>query len=217
MTTLGIQMSAKINLRSNFAIHHLRAAAQAAQSAHAVEKDNDTSKHGRWFDDMMMHVPVAIVMAAAALEANSNEIVQDILDRPALLSVAASHLESVKALKDDLSGNALDKYRKLANILNKTPVTGGAVWQNAGDLLRFRNSFIHFKPAWDHEDDIHKGNLVTALRRRLPISPIYNANNFMFPYSLLTYECANWAVQSVRKFADEFCALIGVEDRFTKV
>ena len=76
-----IMSGARLSLRSNFAINHLRVAIRDACSAHAVEESNDTTKFGAWFDDMMMHVPVAVVMSAAALEANSNEIIQDILDK----------------------------------------------------------------------------------------------------------------------------------------
>jgi hypothetical protein len=70
----------KLSLRSNYAMIHYRAAAQAARVTHAVEQANDTSKHGAWFDEVMMHVPVAVIMAAAALEANANEIIQDNLE-----------------------------------------------------------------------------------------------------------------------------------------
>jgi hypothetical protein len=72
--------TAKLSIRSNFATQHLRVAIRDARNAHAVEQANDTTQFGAWFDDMMMYVPVAVVMAAAALEANSNEIIQDVLD-----------------------------------------------------------------------------------------------------------------------------------------
>jgi hypothetical protein len=145
----GDIFSATVSLRSNFAIHHLRVAIRDTLSAHAVEQANDATKYGTWFDDMMMNVPVSVVMAAAALEANSNEIIQDILDRPAQMQLTDSLKALLKDLKDDRSGNAMGKYRTLALILDKIPGTGTAAWQNAVLLFKFRNSFMHFKPAWD--------------------------------------------------------------------
>jgi hypothetical protein len=72
-------VNATARLRSNFAIHHLRAATQA-RHAYEVEQANTTADHGPWFDDMLSWVPVSVVMAAAVLEANANELIQDILD-----------------------------------------------------------------------------------------------------------------------------------------
>ncbi|NOJ40884.1 hypothetical protein [Bradyrhizobium australiense] len=213
MTTLGpLQMRATLSLRSNFAVNHLRVASREARSAHEVEQLNDISQHGPWFDQMMMHVPVAIVMAAAALEANCNEIVQDILDGSARLSLAAGHQALLRDLKGDYSGNAMERYRKLALLLDKAPALGALPWQNASLLVRFRNAFMHFKPAWDHETDVHDGKWIKELKARVSISAGYQSK-FMFPYGFMTYGCAKWAVESAGMFSANFSALIGVRDR----
>lgn len=213
MSELQDTASAKLSLRSNFAVNHLRVAIRDTQMAYAVEQSNDTSQFGSWFDDMMMHVPVAVVMAAAALEANSNEIIQDILDKSTHVRLTEAHNALLNDLRNDRSGNAMGKYRKLGLLLDKTPVTDSPAWQNADLLFRFRNSFMHFKPAWDSETDIHDGTLVRGLKNRVPITPAYQSN-FMFPYGFLTYGCAKWAVESARTFSAEFCGLIVVKDRF---
>lgn len=205
-------MTAKLSLRSNFAVNHLRVAIQAAQSAHVVERASDTSQHGAWFDGMMMHVPVAITMAAAALEANCNEIIQDILDG-STLGLAQGHMALLRDLKHDRSGNTTDHYRHIALLLDQTPDTGSLAWQDAALLVRFRNALMHFKPAWDSETDIHDGKWVRTLKTKVPISPGYQSN-FMFPYGFMTYGCARWAVQSSKAFSAQFCSLIGVPDRF---
>lgn len=211
MTTL--KMQATLSLRSNFAINHLRVAIQEAQSAHAVEQSNDARQFGPWFDQMMMHVPVTVVMSGAALEANCNEIVQDVLDGSASIHLAEGHKALLKDLKRDHSGNALDRYRKLALLLDKAPSPGGQAWRDALDLVRFRNAFMHFKPTWDSETDVHNGGWLGDLKKRVPISPGYQSS-FMFPYGFMTYGCAKWAVESARAFSAEFASLIGVNDRF---
>src|ERR1700730_10266903 len=100
-------MHATLSLRSNFAINHLRAASEAARDAYKVEQANAKAEFGPWFDEMMRLVPVSVVMAAAALEANANELIQDIVD-----GSVHSRKELLKDLKDDHSGNAWDRYRR---------------------------------------------------------------------------------------------------------
>ena len=70
-----VTASARVRQRSDFAIQHLRAATRAARHAYEVEQANMTADHGPWFNDMLSWVPVSVVMAAAALEANANELI----------------------------------------------------------------------------------------------------------------------------------------------
>jgi hypothetical protein len=57
----------------------------------------------------------------------------------------------------------MEKYRRLALLLDKLPDQGSAVWQNADLLIRFRNFFVHFKPSWDHEIGVLGGQAVYAV------------------------------------------------------
>jgi hypothetical protein len=214
MPEMGDFMSnARLKTRSNFATQHLRSAIQDALGAHAVEQANDTSNCGPWFDDLMMHVPTSVIMSAAALEANSNEIIQDLIDRLSNNHSAATTLQGLTQLREDRSGWAMGKYEKLAGLLNKTANTSSPIWLDAVNLFRFRNSFMHFKPAWDHDADVHNSELVEYLKTRLPIVAGYDSH-FIFPYGFLSYRCAKWAVETARGFATDFSALIGEKDRF---
>jgi hypothetical protein len=208
-----VMSSGKLSLRSNFAANHLRVAIRDAHNAYAVEQANDTTKFGPWFDDMMMYVPVAVIMSAAALEANCSEIIQDRIDELTNVQPTTVLLKGLKDLGVDRSGYAMGKYQRLANLLNKTPTVSGPTWHNAALLFRFRNSFMHFKPAWDNETDVHDSKLVKELKSLVEVTPPYQSN-FMFPYGFLTYGCAKWAVECATAFSAEFCALIGVSDRF---
>jgi hypothetical protein len=209
----GDKMSAKINLRSNFAIHHMRAAVRDALAAHAVEQANDTTIFGPWFDDMMMSVPVAIIMSAAALEANSREIIQDRIDQLETVQPPPPLLKGLKGLSTDSSGGAMEKYKKLAALLGKSVNVTSPTWEDAALLFKFRNKFVHFTPAWDHETKVHDGDIVKDLKGKVPVSPAYQSV-FMFPYGFLTYGCAKWAVETARNFASDFSVLVGVKDRF---
>jgi hypothetical protein len=176
-----------LGVRSNFATHHLRAAARAARDAHGVEQANANAKFGPWFDEMMRLVPISVVMAGAALEANANELIQDFLDQPTGLSTCRKML--LKDLKGELSGNAIDKYRRLALLFDREPDKGKSEWEDAQLLVRFRNSFMHFKPAWDHED-IHSGTLFKGLKSKVPVVSSWQGKD-IFPEVFMTYGCAN--------------------------
>jgi hypothetical protein len=120
-----------MRLKTGFAINHLQAAARAARDAYDVEQANATADFGRWFDEMMRLVPVSVVMAAAALEANANELIQEILDGSVHSKLPASRKELLKDLKDDHSGNAWDRYRRFALVMDKEPDKGTEPWRNA--------------------------------------------------------------------------------------
>ena len=68
----GLELSGTATgaLRSNMAVHHLHAAAKVAERAHTIETANADAEHGPWFNEMLHLVPVAIIMAAAAVEVN---------------------------------------------------------------------------------------------------------------------------------------------------
>ena len=208
---------AHIALRCDFSMHHLRAAAQAAREAYNVEQSNPP-QHGKCFDDMLRLVPVSVTMAGAALESNANEIVQDILDgttKIAGLEITENERQRLEGLKDVRFGNSTDRYRALASIVGKQLKTGNSVWEQAGYLVKFRNVFMHFKPAWSHED-VHDSDLVRALKRkRVPIAPGYRPpNEFHFPYGFMTYGCAKWSVQTALDFSKSYAAILRVRDRF---
>jgi hypothetical protein len=205
---LGDTSKNTLSLRSNYAVIHQRAAVHAARAARSVEEANNTSEFGAWFDEVMIHVPVAVVMAAAALEANANEIIQDILDR----SPSSPRRTLLKDLLDKRAGGVMEKYRRLALQLDKLPDQGSSAWRNADLLVRFRNFFVHFKPAWDHPARVHEDSeLAKQLAERIPRVSSFKGR--MLPYRFLNYACAKWSVVSAKTFSAEFSALIGMQDR----
>jgi hypothetical protein len=150
---------ATFGLKTGFASNHLQVAFDCARQAHKIEQTNNVAEFGTWFDGMMRLVPVSVVMAGAALEANANELIQDFLDGLPNFSLTGSRKELLKDLKNDQSGNARNRFRRLALLMDKEPDTGKEAWHNAKLLVKFRNEFMHFKPSWD-SDDVHSGGLV---------------------------------------------------------
>jgi hypothetical protein len=207
------EMQAKLRLKTGFAFSHLQIATRSARDAHAVEQANMGAEFGPWFDGMMRLVPVSIVMAGAALEASANELLQDILDGSTQLQLTPSRQKLLEELKDDRSGNAPMKFRRLGLLMETDPDTGTEPWHNAELLVKFRNEFMHFRPSWD-DDDIHSGRFVEEVRKKIRIVDAYKSN-FLFPYGFMTYDCARWAVQTVLAFSADFSKLLGVKDKFT--
>lgn len=211
--TIGVAtMSATLSVRSNFAIHHMHAAVKAARRAHEVEVANAGAEHGPWFDEMLHAVPVTIIMASAALEALVNEAVQDILDAHQTAPASEPQKVLLKELKDSTASNTLEKCSHVALLLGKLPDRGRTEWEEAKLLLTLRNRFIHFKPAWDHEE-VHDSKLVRALKQRIPVYAPY-AVVFQFPYGFITYGAAKWAVKTALDLAAHVTPLLGVTNRF---
>jgi hypothetical protein len=207
--------SPTLTIKTGFSAVHLLAATDAARNAYAVESANLQAPLGPWFDKMMRAVPVAIVMAGASLEAAANELLTDILDGSARLAIANSQRRLLAALKEDRSGNSVDKYDRIGLILGKEIDCGTAAWQDAKLLVSFRNEFMHFKPmiySSDSESEIKK--VEKGLRTRLKNSHAYKSPQIHFPYAFMTYECAKWAVESVTAFSKEYTTQIGVTDKF---
>ena len=97
--------------------------------------------------------------------------------------------------------------------MDKVPDLGTEVWNDVRLLIKFRNEFMHFRPAWD-EDSIHGGDFVTELRKKIPVVAAQYQHKFMFPYGFMTYGCAKWAVRTVLTFSSDYAALLDVKDRF---
>ena len=161
---------------------------------------------------MMRQVPVSVVMAGAALEASANELLQLIIDAPAQFSLKASRKVLLVDLKDDHSGNAVHKYRRLSLLMDHEPDTGSETWNNARLLVKLRNEFMHFRPAWD-DDGIHTVGFVEDLKRKIQIVDSWKGQ-LLFPHGFMTYGCAKWAVQTVLAFSADFSKLLGVRDQF---
>ena len=200
-----------LRLKTGFAFNHLRVAAQSAREAYRIETAGGAS-FGEWFDGMMRQVPVSVVMAGAALEANANEILQDIIDGSSKITISPPRKKLLAGLKEEHIGNATSRCRRLALLLDKDPDTGTEPWHNMSLLVRFRNEFMHFRPTMDDES-VHSAGFVAELRRKIPVVESYE-EQFLFPHGFMTYGCAKWAVETVLTFSSDFADLLGVNDRF---
>jgi hypothetical protein len=211
--TVGIFGSATASVRSNMAVHHLHSAAKAAERAFRIEEANPGADHGPWFDEIMHTAPVAIIMAAAAMEAHANESIQDLLDRDGL---SPAQKELLRREKERTAGSALDRWETAALLVGVSPDRGRHEWGDAKLLTRMRNGLMHFRPAWSHHDETD-ANLVNAVAGRgVRLYPPYATGNLRFPYCFFTYSAAKWSVETARLFVAHIAPALGVVDRFAK-
>jgi hypothetical protein len=177
-----------MSVRVDFARHHLRAAAQAARITYNIEIAGNGKTLGPGFDEIIACVPVAILMAAAALEANSNELIQDIIDAGNKSGAIgkAKHL-LLSDLKQAKTGDAVGRYRTIALHQDKVPDEGQAAWGEAALLIKFRNFFMHFKPSWASTDETPE-RLAKTFKKKFSIAEPFKQDAFyMFPHACLTY------------------------------
>jgi hypothetical protein len=211
---MRLTAKSSLSVRADFARHHLRAAAQAARVTYDIEIAGNAKTLGPGFDEIMASVPAAVLMAAAALEANSNELIQDIIDasnKTGAMGKAKQLLLS--ELKNAETGNAVDRYRTIALLQDKVPDKGQAAWGEAKLLIKFRNFFMHFKPSWASADET-PDKLAKTFEKKFSIAEPYKGNaSYMFPHACLTYECAKWSIDTVLQFSRHISKVLDVVDR----
>jgi hypothetical protein len=206
--------TATLGIRGDFAILHLRAALRAANNAREVEGTPGDEKYSKWQDDMLLWVPVAVVMSAAALEANANEIIQDIVDDKTSLRLTKPEKEEQSAFLANRHKSLKSRYLRIGTLFNQIPRESDLYFQNALRLLKFRNAFMHFRPVFYPNSTANDLELVEELKDVVPMSSAHHSHQIQFPYSFMSYGCAKWCVQTVLAFSVEFNRLVNLKDKF---
>jgi hypothetical protein len=205
-----------LSMRANLAGYHLRSALGAAKSAYEIEQAHQNEEFGPWYEQLVVFVPTAVVMAAAALEAKANELIQDILDKPSLFSLSGDRIMDLNCLKRERTGNGMSRYREVGKICGKAPDAGSRIWQNSKLLIECRNEFMHFRPAWVSQSSDDDRDVVEELKNKVPLSTVFRGGSLIFPHSFMTYGFARWAVDTVLKLSAYFTTLLGVPDSFVQ-
>lgn len=159
------------------------------------------------------------------MEAAINELYQDAFDKHS--SYLNALPQEIKKLLGEFWGmtevanksaiSILDKYQLALRFCGSEPFNKGtSPYQEVDLIVRIRNELTHYKPKSLGGDSIHK--LETRLRGRFPESKLMLASgNPYFPDKALGRGCADWAVISVRKFADKFFSKIKVVPNYQRV
>lgn len=204
-----------IRSRSYFSIPYLCGAARFARDAHGIESAASVTDA-----EILAHralVVAAVTSSVAALESMINEIFSDASEAvgscvAALPAESREKLSMIWSIPKTSRYSILDKF-DVAHLLiaGKRLDRSHHCWHNATWVVRLRNDFVHFEPAWQtHNSDPKSTSLAgvckfeQALGHAFPENKLADAGNAFFPDKLLGHGCAAWAVKSAIEFADRF-------------
>lgn len=178
--------------RYDAAISHLMAAAMLTRSASRLEVElgNRDIPYGPLLDEIRWNVTAAVIMSVAALEANLNELQDDVgMKEDDLKSMVC---KSFKGRHDF----TLEHLNKPELDWSKAPA------QNVTLLIKLRNELVHPRPEWGNQQNKHK-KLGKNLRDKFELSRFHGNDAPIFPTRVMSHGCASWAVNSAYEFGEE--------------
>jgi hypothetical protein len=160
------------------------------------------------------------MLSVAALEAAINEFYLEVQDKShiGVGEVTADQCVVMGELWEEIDQfSILKKYELALAFCGRDKLDRGAEpFQSAAALIDLRNALVHFKPEWDHSLDRH-----LLLHERLKnkfadcaLSLRAEGKMLWFPHACMGLGCANWAVESARRFANHFAISMGIPPRF---
>jgi hypothetical protein len=203
--------------RFNFTFQHIEAALLCCEKSYIIEQDNHGKPFGPFFTDLRSYVSLAIISSVAAIEANINEHFCDIFD--GFLEIPEIKIDDAKEIWKDIERNCVwDKYETLLKISKKKLDKNKIWWQHTKILVKVRNELVHFKPIWRKQNYTEKNieNEINKLKNTISFSEFIESSQLLFPMRCMTYEFANWAVDTAVNFIINFDVAIGIKSRLEK-
>lgn len=197
--------------RSAFAVQHLIAAAHFSRQCGEIQRINEGSELGPFYDEQSACVSATIMLSVASLESNINE---HLVDSDTLLAEIPSGAR--KQLNDLVSSlPILEKYQRVLGAKDILPFNRGASpYQDVDILIKVRNELVHFHPEWHDEQRRHR-RLGMQLKDLFELSPfISEKTGVLFPQRIVSHGCTKWAVQSALAFMECFAEKAGLPSRF---
>ncbi|MFO7975722.1 MAG: hypothetical protein R6V12_13935 [Candidatus Hydrogenedentota bacterium] len=182
-------------------------AARFARESRQLEQMCAEDREGLFLDNEIAPcVTASIFLAVAALEAHVNE------------EIASNGLSPEKTDCRKTKGSCvLWKYQKVLQLREKPAMDKGRCpFQDVADLIKLRNSLVHFVPEWDDENGKHKKLSERFRSKKIELS------SFCAPGTDFVYRCsvspevADWAVSSVWNFIARFSELCQILNRLSK-
>ncbi len=214
--------SVTIKSRVYYSSYHLWAAKHLCELAKAAEEA--VGDRPRFDIEHRAYVTNSIFSAVAFLEAAINELYQDAAD---------DHESYIYALDPDSKRlmsdfwqftegqnrtflGMIQKYQLALTFLRKPLFEKGqSPYQDASLVVKVRNELVHYRPELLGGEAEHK--LARQLRDKFRINKLMaESGNPWFPDKCLGYGCAQWAVESITTFADEFFARISVTPHYQR-
>ena len=115
------------------------------------------------------------------------------------------------------AGRMLGKYQLVLAVCGRARLDKTSEpYQSAAALIALRNAVVHFKPEW-HDEQKQHAKLAKRFQGKFPDCVLMarsTGRSAWFPDRCLGAGCSAWAVETVHRFIAEFCARLGIADRF---
>lgn len=216
-------MSIAIASRTYLSVTHLSAAALFAKQSRDIESSGTLmSLDATGLRQHHACVVSAVIMSAAFLEANINELFSDCADEQFARNLSTLRAKDLmgrlweKGIPRTASYSILEKYEIALELNDKAGFnTGATPYQDVKLLVELRNALIHFEPETIQSHSVNEAQKVHKFEKRFAgkFSPnaLTGAKNPFYPDKLLGAGCANWAIMSAVAFTDEFYERLGTE------
>ena len=229
-----------VKTRAYLSTYHLRTAdhlAKHSENAESIFRGDPAPIRGKPAQEIQNalfehrgYVTGAILASVAFLEALINELFLDVIDyetaepKPAppdpptpVHQLAPAGRESMAKMWPE-GIEKLSMLRKFETALtltgNQEFDRGAAPYQDAPLLIALRNKLVHFQPQWSGREADRK--FEQKLEGKFSLHPWFESSpgNPFFPDKCLGHGCAEWAVSTSLRFADEFCSRMGIAPNY---
>jgi hypothetical protein len=205
--------------KHSFSSQHLYAARYFANRAHEIE-------NSKLFDQTLNNIHRAYVVGAiisivACLESSINELYLDAVNGILVFKddqepyIRSDHkINKTIALyweDGEIESKSIKlKYQTVLLIINgEICDKGSQPFQDFDNLLKLRNSLVHYKPEWHDERTDHQ-KLKERLASKFQSNPFGRGSALWFPHQCLGSGCALWAVTVGEEFLKDFFSKIGI-------
>lgn len=216
-------VSPTIMMRVYYSSYHLWAAEHFTQLASGIE--NGSGSIPRFDIQHRAYVTGSILSSVAFLEAAINELFKDVLDKhesyiTSIETESRNLIEAFWQLTEERNRSPftiLDKYQIVLTFCRKNQFEKGALlYQDVDLVVKLRNELMHYKPN-SYGGGI-QSRLTAQLRGKFSENPLMNGSgNPYFPDKCLGSSCADWAVSSVKNFANEFFQRLDISPNYQRV
>ena len=208
---LNVAVAMQARTRTNLALHHLFAACRFAAQLRRVERENNESVFGAFWEEILHNALGVATLTVASLESYANQYYADgALASGTLNEASASKIAELVDREDILT-----KFDLVLSIrTGKSLDRGAAVVQNIDALIKLRNAVVHFRPEWHDEDALH-AKLSRQLNHRFSGSP-FLPDEALFPRRWASASFAEWALHSAVAFLAYFSQTTGLPSNLEK-
>jgi hypothetical protein len=199
---------------SSFVFQHLLSASIFARKVRIIEEENSEKPFGEFFTEIRSYASASIMVSAAAIEANINELY---ISHGCPLRQKLSNFEEEFWGRGGIESISLmKKYIKALNILGKNKsFEKSREYENANILVILRNALVHFKPNWDFSPEDKKSEL-KALSTKFKFSHFVDDGADLISMKCMTYGCTKWAFESAIELIEKFAEISGLQNRIEK-